>query len=358
MSRRIPNKLGGPSRTRHAGFPVVFSRLSPAKPTKVYDTYWFFAAERQAIFFRRARGEAPPWTEDRVLAGFKFTNAYRASDRVSQYLIRKVIYEGDQSRDEIFFRIVLFKLFNRVGTWELLKEHFGDVSLRTYSYRAYDRVLTAQSAEGGKLYSAAYIMPTGGIRGQRKHRMHLKLLERMVSERVADRISECKSMGAAFDLLASYPTIGDFLAYQYVTDINYSGLTNFTEMEFTVPGPGARSGIKKCFSDLGGLTEAEIIKLVTEQQDVEFERRGIEFETLWGRRLQLIDCQNLFCEVDKYARVRHPDIIGTVGRTRIKQTFAPTGTIPQCWFPPKWGLNAKVRSWYSALKREGHLNGG
>src|SRR5258707_9985183 len=40
-----------------------------------------------------------------------------------------------------------------------------------------------------------------------------------------------------------------------------------------------------------------------------------------SRRLQLIDCQNLFCEVDKYARVAHPNIAGRTGRTRIKQKF-------------------------------------
>lgn len=30
---------------------------------------------------------------------------------------------------------------------------------------------------------------------------------------------------------------------------------------------------------------------------------GLRFRSLAGRRLKLIDCQNLFCEVDKYARV-------------------------------------------------------
>ena len=45
---------------------------------------------------------------------------------------------------------------------------------------------------------------------------------------------------------------------------------------------------------------------MAENQEDEFARRGIEFQTLWGRPLQLIDCQNLFCEVDKYARVYHP----------------------------------------------------
>jgi hypothetical protein len=62
----------------------VLRHLAPAKVSEVYESYWRFAAERQAVFFRRARGETRPWTDNPVLAIFKFTNAYRASDRVSQ----------------------------------------------------------------------------------------------------------------------------------------------------------------------------------------------------------------------------------------------------------------------------------
>src|ERR1044071_5703618 len=93
---------------------TVFTSLSPAEPTKLYDAYWHFAAERQAIFFRRLNGARYPWSKDPILAKYKFTNAYRASDRVSQYLIRKVIYRDDlpATAEEVFFRIILFKLFN------------------------------------------------------------------------------------------------------------------------------------------------------------------------------------------------------------------------------------------------------
>ena len=71
--------------------PLVHVKLAPALPTVAYDTYWRFAAERQAIFFRRFAGAPAPWTDDPILQRYKFTNAYRASDRVSQYLIREVI---------------------------------------------------------------------------------------------------------------------------------------------------------------------------------------------------------------------------------------------------------------------------
>src|SRR5580693_3997884 len=62
------------------------------KVSKVFWTYWKFAVERQAIFFRRFRGPRP-WTLDPILTAFKFTNVYRASDRVSQHMIREVAYQ-------------------------------------------------------------------------------------------------------------------------------------------------------------------------------------------------------------------------------------------------------------------------
>jgi hypothetical protein len=136
--------------------------------------------------------------------------------------------------------------------------------------------------------------------------------------------------------------IGDFLAYQYVTDLNYSEVINFTEMDFVVPGPGARSGIHKCFSDLGTWSEEEILRWVTDNQEAHFSERQLEFKSLWGRRLQLIDCQNLFCEIDKYARVRFPEISGRLQRTRIKRKFEANPAAVDQWYPPKWGINANI----------------
>ena len=322
------------------------SLLSPAKPTVVYDTFWQFALERQSIFFSRLEGYSPPWTHDPILTRFKFTNAYRASDRVSQYLIRHVIYGGPQSSEEVFFRTILFKVFNKIETWELLKATVGEIEYSSYSFDAYDKVLTQAIATGRPIYSAAYIMPSGSrIFGHsRKHRNHLKLIERMMEDELPQRIAGARSMRDAFGMLRSYPTIGDFLAYQFVTDLNYSEVTDFSEMEFVIPGPGALDGIHKCFTDLGGLTEADLIRMVTERQEEEFERLDLPFRDLWGRRLQLIDCQNLFCEVSKYARLKHPEIKGVSGRSRIKQVYRPTEKPVQYWYPPKWGINCLIPS--------------
>ncbi|HVB22012.1 MAG TPA: nucleotide kinase domain-containing protein [Ktedonobacteraceae bacterium] len=321
--------------------PTVFTRLSPAQPTEVFDTYWRFAAERQLIFFRQLKGATPPWTTDSILTRYKFTNVYRASDRTSQYLIKHVIYNGDQSPDEVFFRILLFKIFNHIETWELLTREFGEIRYSEYSFEQYDAILTRAMNEGHTIFSAAYIMPSGGASFgyPKKHSSYLKLLERMLEDEVPSRITEMHSMRQVFELLRSYPMMGDFLAYQYATDINYSELTDFSEMDFVVPGPGAKDGIRKCFQTLGGLNETDIIQLMAERQKEEFSRLELDFRSLWGRPLQLIDCQNLFCEVGKYARLAHPSIKGTSDRKRIKQTYQGKAKLIEYWYPPKWEIN-------------------
>lgn len=314
--------------------------------TPVYESYWKFAAERQKVFRKRLIGSSGPWTFDPVISAHKFTNAYRASDRVSQYLIRNVIYRSDlcDSPEEVVFRILLFKFFNKIETWELLEREIGAIAYRNYSFDAYDRVLSRAMRAGGRIYSAAYIMPPGSssFGYPAKHQNHLKLLERMMDEKLPETLRGLGSMQKAFEIIRSYPTIGNFLAYQFVTDINYSEVTCFSEMEFVMPGPGALDGLKKCFKITSGVDEAQLIRMMAENQEREFERLGLEFDSLWGRPLQLIDCQNVFCEVDKYARVAHPEVLGVSGRTRIKQKFSPTGSLDMPWYPPKWGINDRV----------------
>ena len=259
----------------------IISHILPAKPTVVFNTYWRFAAERQKIFFKKLENAPIPWTDDPIFSTYKFTNTYRASDRVSQYLIRNVIYQNDlpSSLNEVFFRIILFKLFNKIETWELLENKLGSIIYAEYSFERYDQVLTDAIQSDQTIYSAAYMMPSGGTSfgHTAKHRNHLKLIEKMMADELPKKLADAKNMHKGFDLLREYPTLGNFLAYQFITDVNYSEITNFSEMEFVIPGPGALDGIRKCFSDLGGLNEPEIIKLMVEIQESEFERLGLNF---------------------------------------------------------------------------------
>jgi hypothetical protein len=319
------------------------SRSDPVA-TIVFDSYWLFAKRRQDIFFARLSGSEAPWTEDVILRQHRFTNAYRVLDRVTQHLVRDVIRHGEPTLEELFFRTVLFKLFNKIETWTLLCSELGTVpSWCGFDYHVLDEALTAALDRGQRVYSAAYIMPVASrFGGGRKHRSHLRLLEWMMVNRVPYRVAEAPSMAEAFKVLRSVHSIGDFLAYQLVTDLNYSDVCDFDEMDFVMPGPGARDGLAKCFTSLGDYSESEVIRWVAETQEEQFAARGLDFQDLWGRPLQLIDCQSLFCEVGKYARLAHPEIAGSAGRTRIKQRFQPRGLLPAPVVPAKWGLTTQA----------------
>ena len=308
----------------------------------VYTTYWRFAAERHAVFERRARGAPAPWTDDPVIARYKFTNAFRAADRTSQFLIREVLYHPDRadSVEEIVFRTLLFKLFNRAETWEMLEHALGPPAWRGFDAARYERALGAARRAGAAIYSAAYIMPSAkeAFGADEKHVNHLRLIEHAMRERVPARIARARTMGEAFAVLRALPSIGDFLAYQLVTDINYSTATDFGEDEFVVAGPGARDGVRKCFPKSTPAEVDAIIRETCERADDDSAAAGVAAPKLFGRALQLIDCQNVFCETDKYARVAHPEVTGRSGRRKIKQRFTASQAPLALAFPPKWGL--------------------
>ena len=186
------------------------------------------------------------------------------------------------------------------------------------------------------------IPPVPQMGGRRKHEQHLKLVRRMLSDRVDERLSSADSLRSVYKILSGYPSLGRFLAYQLAIDLNYGSQLAFDETDFVVAGPGAQEGIAKCFVDRDDWSDEDLIHWVTDRQEEEFAIRGIAFQQLWGRRLQLIDCQNLFCEIAKYSRVAHPEFTAAGGRHRMKRTYSEGAAMEQPWFPPKWGLNERI----------------
>lgn len=311
------------------------------EPTVVFDTFWRFAAERQAIYMRRLFEPIGPWSTDPILSKYRFTNAYRVSDRVSQFLIREIQYNNDRPQEprEIFFRTLMFKLFNRIDTWRAIERELGPLTWSHTDLNAVAQVLDRLMSNGSRIYSAAYIMPAPRLGHARKHANHLALIKRMIEDRAPERIQQAPNLRAVFDIMIRYPGLGPFLAFQYTIDLNYSTILNFDEADFVVAGPGALDGIEKCFKNTAGRSPEAIIHWVCERQQRAFADAGLSFQTLFGRRLQPIDCQNLFCEISKYARIAHPEVKGLSGRMRIKQSFRrSTEPLPPPMFPPRWGL--------------------
>ncbi|GAB3077591.1 hypothetical protein GCM10027053_47570 [Intrasporangium mesophilum] len=304
----------------------------------VLASYWRLAAERQRVYHARLAGDPGPWTDDQIISQYRFTNAYRAADRVSQDLIR-VIYSGSHDPEDVLLRILLYRFFNKPETWRAIEDGLGVVTAADFDVQACGAILDRSLRQGDRIYSAAYILPPPAFGYERKHRNHLALVETMSSGGLCQSLQEAASLEEVFHLLLDYPSLGPFLAFQLTIDLNYSTLIDFDEDDFVVAGPGALSGLAKCFPGAREVPAADLIRWMVDTQEQQLEHYEISFQNLFGRRLKLIDCQNLFCETDKYARVAHPDVAGVGNRTRIKQQFTAKGPLTPPHFPPKWGLD-------------------
>jgi hypothetical protein len=318
--------------------------MQPTIRREVYDAYWWFAAERQHIFEQRAASRPGPWTQDPILQRFKFCNTFRASDRVSQYLISEVIYgtrAAELPAEDVFLRIVLFRLFSKESTWEALERATGGVRRSTLDVERLGALLD-QLRQRQAIYTNAFILCAHDAYGHRvKHRNHLELVARMFAPgALGAELGRAGSLEDVVTTLRGWPMIGAFMGYQLAIDLNYSEQLSFDEDDFTVPGPGALRGLRKVFSDFAGHTPAQLIRRMVDRQEEEFARLGLPWSGLFGRRLHAIDCQGLFCETDKYSRARFPDLKSN--RVRIKQPFREPKPAIDLFYPPKWDINHRI----------------
>lgn len=316
----------------------------PVVRQEVFDLYWYFASERQRVFERRVSDENWPWTNDPILQTFKFCCVFRACDRVSQYMIRAVAHDSEHcSPEDRLFQIIAFRTFSKIETWEAVRIFLGrQPIIEDLRSDAFARALGFARERNGGLYTGAFILCATDAYGKSvKHLNHVELFRHMfIRDCLGTRLLTANSLKDIFDLLHQYPLMGDFMSYQTAIDLNYSDLINFSENDFTQPGPGAIRGIRKAFLSLGDYSPIDIIHWMVDRQDVEFARLGYKFGGLWGRPLHAIDCQGLFCETDKYCRQALPELASA--RKRIKARFSVSPEPLQLFFPPKWGINSKV----------------
>ena len=292
------------------------------------------------IFWRKYN-DADLLTKDPILQTYKFTNVYRACDRVSQYLIKNVIYKDldRYTAEDVLLRILVFKVFNKIETWEYLNGE-NEITTNTFNLQKLTDALTKRQ-QTKPIFSNAYMM-AGSHREYKgittKHQVWLQMIEdEFIQGRGFEKVLEAKSMSEVYSQLRDYPLIGDFLAYQYTIDFNYSPYLNFDEDSFVKAGVGAVRGIKKCFLSFGNNFEDAIYYIHDHFEELQ-ERYGYTaFRPLPGRMPKLIDLQNCFCETDKYLRAKMPEL--KVGNVRIKQHYKPTKDRIHFYFPDKWGVS-------------------
>ena len=305
--------------------------------------YFYFIQERMNMFWRKVDGcSYGCWSKDPILKIYKFTNVYRATDRVSQYLIRNVIYKNIEqfTPEDILLRILVFKIFNKVETWEFLEQNLKE-PLTVDSFNPHHiSILLSNRQKDVPIFSNAYMM-TGSHKLYdhltTKHEKWLTMVQKeFIEKNLFSKIINSSSMEDVYNKLYDCSFIGGFLAYQYTIDFNYSPYLNFSENSFVKAGIGAIRGIKKCFLSYGDNYEDAIRYVQEHFSDLQKKYGFTGFKPLPNHKPTLIDLQNCFCETDKYLRAKMPELV--VDNVRIKQKYKESSDPIKFYFPNKWNI--------------------
>lgn len=258
-----------------------------------------------------------------------------------------MIERGPQDPEEVVFRVILFNLFTKIETWQLLDAEVGPLTWATYNHEKYAKVLSKAVAKGVPLYTEAYIKPAPHFGYKRNFKNHLCLLEVLMDNKLYSRLLVAPYMADVYEYLYSFPSMGSFTAYQLILNLSYANVLNFHRNDFVVSGPGSVSGLGKIFGKTWNATKndmtfhQEVMRYFVDKQDYHFKRLNLHFSGLGPEKLpmDIADVEHTLCEVDKYCRVAHPHIKGA--RQHLTRAFTPRtlsipkfAALPKAWSHP------------------------
>lgn len=289
--------------------------------------YVDFVLERHRVWERRQMGAEPPWTDDPVLAKYKFTNVYRVLDHGSQFLLRELLQPAEDLRT-VMMRAFLYRYTNRPEPWIWFKEEHGRYPVPDDLPSFLIEEWKQYQAEGGKVFGTAYKMFVGGEnKGTDRVTWAVNLTREHFGKHgfydIVPLWGQCSWQHERLDLLRTIPRCKDFMAMQVLTDIGYVSRRS-DENEFVIPGPGAKRGAAAVFPK-GDATDA--IHWARRQ----FTENGPRLLTPSGRERppSLMDIQNTFCEFSKY--VRYLEIDKGRGHKVAHPGPQPKPVLPKHW---------------------------
>jgi hypothetical protein len=209
----------------------------------------FFALARERYRMRERRlqepliagGNAPftgPWSDDPVLAAYRFCNVHREHDKTTEWF-RVKIRDGLRTHPgNDVVATVGFRWFNRIET----AEHILDM----LQGGEWDSDLVRRRLQGvSPLVTGAYMIKTPT--GKTKLEGIIWCMEQLLAGGFIERLvsGPDKTLEEAHAILVEAPFLGPFMAYEVVSDLRHTTLlqraTDITT--WANPGPGCARGL-------------------------------------------------------------------------------------------------------------------
>lgn len=334
-----------------------------------------------------------PWTENEILRQVKFCNVRREHDRQSQHLIRNIVENKNLTLADKMFNCLLFRMFNMWDPIQHVLEgpisinDFRNINLDRTRERFADF-----DKKGGVTFTNAFntgglkqclAFPELAVTGKpaSPSKMMVKVYRRgmgvvdVLPYKVAKQMAEEHPgeysiegwephMGMRvvrflkafvthnphfFNALLGFNSplsvyeelrdkvegLGPFLAYQVWVDFTYNPDYPFSENHFTIAGPGCRAGIDLLFLDKDGMTHEECIFWLRDNQDDVYLQYGYDRNTFWtaeephDRCMNVMQLENMFCELSKYTRCVEAVMRGDKPRGKVGYNGGEVYTAPK-----------------------------
>jgi len=280
------------------------------------EKFFYWINERHLIYAKRRAGDAAPWTEDKILQTYKFTNVFREYDRTTLWMRKHWTNPNhDSPAEEIIFNCCLFRMF---GTMEFAEQHGWTKKWNPNYAKALAR---NRLNSGKKVFTGAYIITNQGLKDPKEQVVVDLFLNPLWENRkyLADMARETNSLQAMHGVLGQFRGWGGggFMAYEVITDLNHTPVLALAKdrMKWANAGPGAKRGLNRIHGrDLNSIKardwNAEMYELLQRSAEylgnhvpqAEFDMRSIEHS---------------LCEWDKYMRV-------LLDQGRPRSLFKPT----------------------------------
>ena len=272
--------------------------------TEAVERYFGWINERHAIYQRRISGMPPPWTEDKILLEYKFTNPFRENDKVTVWMRQNWTKPHDnRPHEEIIFNCCLFRM---IGTSEFA-DHHGWV--REWDPTRTKELIKTRLEKGLRTFTGAYIITNQGIKAPKAEVVVDHFLSPIwqAKEALAKTATDTNSLQKVHEALGRYRGWGGggFMSYEVVTDLNYTPVLDKAEDRLTWAnaGPGAKRGLNRIHQrDLKkGMTQE-----VANEEMWDLYRLGYKYlgDHVPEDKVDMRTIEHSLCEWDKYERVR------------------------------------------------------
>jgi hypothetical protein len=268
-----------------------------------YGPLFSWVMKREQIRIRKDSGAPYPWTDDPILAGYRFCNVRREDDRVTVW-VRENIREKYADHPHLWLMLCIARQINWPDTLADLIFNGAWPSSDAFDPREMTLVLNRRKQRGDKVYTGAYMISAPSQKGADKQAY---IAETVIGALWRRRAEYARGFigPATLQKMHSFITRsngwGAFMAYQAVVDMRFTSILGSAPdiAAWAAAGPGTIRGLNRIHGRRvdAALSQGQALSEIRAIYKV------IGAET--GIAMDFSDVPNILCETDKYLRVKN-----------------------------------------------------